>query len=110
MNRAEYGREGVSILDTCGCDLAFAWQAERIHRDVSSAPTGQSKASSSCPKGGSSKERWARSTARDACQRTSRPQSNLRSHGCSSPSLFSSREGSPGNLAMPVEFRVRRLD
>ncbi len=38
MNRAEHGREGVSILDTRGCDLAFDWQAERIHRDVSLAP------------------------------------------------------------------------
>src|SRR5271165_2744613 len=37
MNRAEHGRECVSILDTCGCDLALDWQAECIHRDMSLA-------------------------------------------------------------------------
>src|SRR5208283_4912865 len=37
MNRAEHGREYVSILDTCGCDLALDWQAECIHRDMSLA-------------------------------------------------------------------------
>ncbi len=33
-SRAEHGRECVSILDTCGCDLALDWQAECIHRDI----------------------------------------------------------------------------
>ena len=38
MNRAEHWREGVSILDTCGCDLAFDRQSERIDGDMSLAP------------------------------------------------------------------------
>src|SRR5208283_127994 len=51
------------------------------------------------------KEPWAGSTARDACQRISRRQSNPHSHGSNWPSLSSLCEGLRGKTR-PPEFRV----
>src|SRR5271157_4456824 len=84
-----------------------AYEASRI--TITVVPTQRSKASSSCPKGGSLKEPWAGSTARDACQRISRRQSNPHSHGSNWPSLSSLCEGLRGKTK-PFEFRVGLID